>query len=245
MIITMDEGLSVTGEVLDRSGQPVAGASIYLLARAESQGATSGRRERGERGDAGDRREELRERLQQAREGSRGGRSGGRERQDEKSQKEAAALIAGLGANESNEIESDDDGYFKLGEVPEGTYNLVVYHDAFLPYVSRVSIRESRGIRPETVRLDPGETVTGKVSYQEGRETPAGVTLIFTDQQGLNKMVSTDERGRYSATGFMSGTYNVRARLGDSRTAPQTFSVGRGANKFDYEIPGAAAPQRK
>jgi hypothetical protein len=107
------------------------------------------------------------------------------------------------------------------------------------PFVGR------RGIRPETVRLDPGETVTGKVSYQEGRETPAGVTLIFTDQQGLNKMVSTDERGRYSATGFMSGTYNVRARLGDSRTAPQTFSVGRGANKFDYEIPGVAAPQRK
>ena len=245
MIITMDEGLSVTGEVLDRSSQPVAGASIYLLARAEPQGATSGRRERGERGDTGDRREELRERLQQAREGSRGGRGGGRERQDEKSQKEAAALIAGLGANESNEIESDDDGYFKLGEVPEGTYNLVVYHDAFLPYVSRVSIRESRGIRPETVRLDPGETVSGKVSYQEGRETPAGVTLIFTDQQGLNKMVSTDERGRYSATGFMSGTYNVRARLGDSRTAPQTFSVSRGSNKFDYEIPGAAAPQRK
>ena len=247
MIITMDEGLSVTGEVLDRSGQPVAGASIYLLARAESQsqGATSGRRERGERGDTGDRREELRERLQQAREGSRGGRGGGRERQDEKSQKEAAALIAGLGVNESNEVESDDDGYFKLGEVPEGTYNLVVYHDAFLPHVSRVSIRESRGIRPETVRLDPGETVTGKVSYQEGRETPAGVSLIFTDQQGLNKMVSTDERGRYSATGFMSGTYNVRARLGDSRTAPQTFSVSRGSNKFDYEIPGAAAPQRK
>ena len=242
MIITMDEGLSVTGEVLDRSSQPVAGASIYLLARAEPQGDASGRRERG---DAGDRREELRERLQQAREGARGGRGGGRERQDEKSQKEAAALIAGLGANESNVIESDDDGYFKLGEVPEGTYNLVVYHDAFLPYVSRVSIRESRGIRPETVRLDPGETVSGKVSYQEGRETPAGVTLIFTDQQGLNKMVNTDERGRYSATGFMSGTYSVRARLGDSRTAPQTFSVGRGANKFDYEIPGAAAAQRK
>ncbi len=71
------------------------------------------------------------------------------------------------------------------------------------------------------------------MSYQEGRETPAGVTLIFTDQQGLNQMVSTDERGRYSATGFMSevqgagGTYSVRARFGDSKTDPQFFSVSR------------------
>ena len=240
IIISLDEGLAVTGEVVDRSGQPVAGAGVYLLARAESSSQSEGRgRERG-RGSSEDRREELRERIQQARDGARAGRGGGRERQDEKAQREAAALIAGLGGNNSNSIESDDDGYFQMKEVPEGSYNLVVYHDLFLPYVSQITIRESRGVRPETVRLDSGETVTGKVTYEEGRKAAAGVTLIFTDQQGLNKMVRTDERGRYSSTGFMEGTYNVRVRLGDASLPAQTFSVDKGSNKFDYEIPAAA-----
>ena len=56
-------------------------------------------------------------------------------------------------------------------------------------------------------------------------------------------MVRTDERGRYSSTGFMEGSYSIRVRLGDSTIAPQTFSVGNGSNKFDYEIPAAAAPR--
>ena len=245
IIISLDEGLAVTGEVVDRSGQPVAGANVYLLARAENPSQAEGRgreRERG-RGSSEERREELRARIQQARDGagSRGG--GGRERQDEKAQKEAAALIAGMGGNNANGIESDDDGYFQMKEVPEGSYNLVVYHDLFLPYVTRVTIRESRGVRPETVRLDPGETVTGKVIYEDGRKAASGVTLIFTDQQGLNKMVRTDERGRYSSTGFMEGSYTIRVRLGDASIPAQTFSVGKGSNKFDYEIPAAAAPR--
>lgn len=67
--------------------------------------------------------------------------------------------------------------------------------------------------------------------------------MIFTDQQGLNKMVRTDERGRYSSTGFMEGSYTIRVRLGDASIPAQTFSVGKGSNKFDYEIPAAAAPR--
>ena len=78
--------------------------------------------------------------------------------------------------------------------------------------------------------------MSGKVSYEEGRAAAAGVTLIFTDQQGLNKLVRTDDRGRYSATGFMTGTYGVRVRAGNSNIPPQTFNVSRGTNKFDYEI---------
>ena len=83
------------------------------------------------------------------------------------------------------------------------------------------------------------------MTYEDGRSAAAGVTLIFTDQQGLNKLVATDARGRYSATGFMSGTYGVRVRGGNSSISSVTFTVSKGSNKFDYVIPAAPAPRRK
>jgi len=227
-LFELPEGLSVMGVVLDRSSRPVANAGVYLLAGRSEDSAG----ERPERKSVEERREDVRRAIEERRNASGGRRRGG----GEENAKEAAALLGKL-RNDNGRIEAEDDGSFRLREVPEGSYALVVYREGFLPHVEKLSVRLDKAVRSREVRLEPGETVVGRVTFAGRRDSGGGATLSFTDQYGLVRRVATDAKGEFRANGFLTGRYNVDVRFDGEAVGSLSYTVAEKTNRLEYEIP--------
>ena len=127
-----------------------------------------------------------------------------------------------------------EDGYFKLREVPYGSYRLIVDHDVYLPASEEIVIDDSRVLTDIRIDLDAGERLTGTVTLTGGVEG-AGVTVILRSLDGVVRRAQTDELGRYEITGLLKGRYSFLMRVsGISVAERQEVTIDEGENHFDF-----------
>ena len=222
----LDEGLAVVGSVLDRKTQaPIAGAEVWLLPLAAETTSTAAA--------SGDRRAQ-REAEREARLGGRGRRGGD---DDDENSATALALLGKLQGRNANQVLTDASGQFVFEDSAPGSYQVVVHHEAYAPSVASTSLREDRVSRELRVRLAEGEKLQGRISFED-RSSTEGLTLHFEDTRGLKKTVQVDGRGRFNATGFVEGSYEVRFELGGKRMpATETVIIGSSKNELEVELP--------
>jgi hypothetical protein len=215
-VVSLEEGLSVSGTVVGKSGELVPDAMIYLLA------LDSGVAE--ETADEDD--ERPRDRLRRERQ---------RRRVEPSAQEAAMAAFASLReARASAQGQRvNDDGSFKLVEVPAGRYLLIVDHEGYLPIGREIFVGDG-ALADHRLVLDPGETLTGTITLD--REPGAGLSITVRSG-GVFRRAETDLQGRYFVSGLLPGSYAVSVSLGTESIAPSlTATVEEGkTNEFDYQ----------
>ncbi|HVR76249.1 MAG TPA: carboxypeptidase-like regulatory domain-containing protein [Planctomycetota bacterium] len=230
--VLLIEGLSLNGVVALRgTASPVAGAEIFLIPVVEPANEAPGRE--GRDGGAGERREERDRRRAERLDRDQGG-----------SRSETAeTLLAGMTATAIQSAMrgggslavTDGSGAFQLKEVPEGRYLLLVNHEAYVP--GRQAVRIDGVVRSVRVDLDPGETLTGTVSLQDG-SAAAGATIMLRDSNGITKRTQADSVGRYSLQGLVPGTYTLSLRSATvaAGAGRAQVEIKEGSNRFDYRV---------
>jgi len=223
-LVELDPGLSISGIVTNRSSSPIPGARVILMAEVESEDNNDGRTRARSAAEA-------REAMSRRREGG-GRRRGGDSDEDAK---EAAKLLS-TSAKSSGGIDTDNGGEFRLRDVPEGQYALLVYREGFLPHLEKLSLRENSAVRSREIRLDPGEKISGKITVKGARDQASLVELVFTGVSGLEQRIRIGPDGRFRAQGFLAEQHSVRVLLAGVVVATQTFDVEKKANRFDFEL---------
>src|SRR5690606_16543996 len=233
--IALEEGLAITGRVIDgRSQGALAGARVWFLAAPESSGraAPSGRQPEGGRDRIGGEDENWRG----GGAGNRGGRGGRGGRGRDQVALEAASMLASI-EGEPAHMETDVEGYFRSPELEPGNYIVLVDHPAGLPFQQSVRVDAERGVPEMLVRIEPGEELQGRITV--GRTSGlAGLTVQIVDDRGFRKTATTDPDGQYLFRGLLPGAYRIAVREGGATIASNVaVTVGRGRNAFDYEVP--------
>jgi hypothetical protein len=125
---------------------------------------------------------------------------------------------ARVGVNLGTRIQWD--GAFSIANVPPGRYVLRARGgDRDMPQYAFQPISVSgQDLESVTVMLSPGATLTGTVTFQEGRTqrpdvTQVRITAPSTDQGsfGPQPNVRVDKDGRFSLTGVAVGSHLIRA----------------------------------
>ena len=218
VVIGLEEGIALRGRIIAKgTSEPLPDATIYLLPLAEREDQTE---ERGAR--------RQRDRDAGAERGSRAGRS------SPNADATLALTFLSRARSAGQGQRAEADGTFRLSEVAEGRYVVVVEHDGFLPLSREVDV--ALGVLSEYVfTLDPGESLEGRISL--GRAAGAGVTVIIEAANGVSQRAETDAQGRYKVSGLLPGTYGVRI-LDQSTTIAEGLSAevkdGK-KNELDYK----------
>lgn len=223
IVVSLEEGLSVSGTVMGKgTSTPLAGAAVYLLPLVTEQavGDEEARRDRG----PGGRRGMDRQR-----------RGGDRSRQPspEEEAKLAFAALERTGARSQGQTTTAD-GAFKIPEVPEGRYELVVDHESYVP-LRRIVDVTNLALTDYLLQMDPGENLSGTVTL-EGHESGGGCTVIVQTADGYSKRTETDAKGRYRLTGLVPGQYTLVVRRGDEVIVQgrAVTVAAKKSNRFDY-----------
>ncbi len=227
--VALEEGLSVRGTVVrERTVEPLPGAIVYLVPVAPEREDDAGEAERGRRERAGPRRFDPTRR---------------RERRSSAQQEASVAVALLATARKSGEGQrTDENGSFRLPEVPEGRYVLVVDHESQLPLGREIDVRDGM-LSDYVLRLGDGESLSGAVTV----DGSAGVGLMVTVQgaDGFTRRATTGAGGRYEVTGLIPGTYAVSVRQGPGAVAnPVTVEIAAGRNEFDYDHTSAEQEPR-
>lgn len=122
---------------------------------------------------------------------------------------------------------TDQDGRFRISNVPAGSFNLSAFAPAFVfdersswgQYGKHMTISPGEAIEGVDVSLKRGGVITGKVSDSAGRPVvEERVTLTMIDEQGRQfgefdptgwQSAQTDDRGAYRIFGVPEGRYIV------------------------------------
>jgi hypothetical protein len=137
---------------------------------------------------------------------------------------------------------TDQDGRFRITNVPAGSFNLSAFAPAFVlddrtswgQEGKRMTISPGEAIEGVDVSLRRGGVITGTVSDSAGQSVvEEGVTLTMVDEQGGQRSfdpmswqnVQTDDRGVYRIFGVPEGHYIVS--VGEPPNQ-RSASVGRG-----------------
>ena len=126
-------------------------------------------------------------------------------------------------------VVTDADGFYRMADVPAGSYLLLVAAPAFInPDVNEyktVVLSEGENIEKINFSLVRGGVITGKVTDAEGRPVILqSVFIVPTDgvdaprapQSSMNAL--TDDRGMYRVFGIRPGRYKVAAGQSDQMT---------------------------
>jgi 5-hydroxyisourate hydrolase-like protein (transthyretin family) len=165
--------------------------------------------------------------------------------------KPAPGVVVGLRAGDpgspfepSFKATTDQDGRYRLNDIPAGSYQVAPAAAAFV-------ISDANNSRGQTVVLGEGENVdeidfalvrggviTGKVSDADGRPVIEQRVNLLAAEQPANQRgavyplssVQTDDRGIYRMFGVTAGRYKIAVGLG-----PDTFFMGVGAGRPAYK----------
>ena len=129
---------------------------------------------------------------------------------------------------------TDQDGFYRIANVPPGNYEVTPSAPAFVPADLReiraktVLVGEDENIENINFALVRGGVITGKVTDADGRPVIQQQVNIFRaeavePQQGQQRLRQaypnaggqTDDRGVYRVFGLMPGRYKVAAGRGD------------------------------
>lgn len=119
---------------------------------------------------------------------------------------------------------TDDEGNYRIINVPPGTYRLIAVAKTFVPAEEAdreklIVVNKSDTIEHINFALIPGGVITGKVVDAEGHPVVEEWVSVFTvpDNGFVNHSTnsSTDDRGVYRIYGLRAGTYRVAAGSGE------------------------------
>jgi RNA polymerase sigma factor (sigma-70 family) len=107
--------------------------------------------------------------------------------------------------------ETDDQGHFRIADVPGDTATLVAWHPTV--GVGRAPLRRTgERIEPTELRLSPGASIVGHVHYEDGAPA-AGVSVAATRQSYpvFYDSDTTAPDGSFAIRNLAEGNYNVQA----------------------------------
>lgn len=111
---------------------------------------------------------------------------------------------------------TDAEGRWKVEGLIAGDYDVTPQHNEFLPAAARtVTLRPGDAEERLDLALDPGLTFAGLVTDDQGRPiSGATVAASGTTEEGkpLGRQGSAGADGRFRLTGFVRGTYRLRAQ---------------------------------
>ena len=128
---------------------------------------------------------------------------------------------------------TDEDGNYRITNVPPGTYEVIPASPAYAPVEGRKSviIGKNETVENIDISLQQGGVITGKVMDSEGRpvieETVYVTPVKATRGRPYFPNIRTDDRGIYRAYGVPAGRYTVSAGRGSSggshRSSQRTY----------------------
>jgi protocatechuate 3,4-dioxygenase beta subunit len=223
LLVSLEEGLSVHGVVVERAtNAPVPGAAVYLLAveAPERIGGAADRREGRPSGRPG-----AQQRFQ--------GAAGRRQRPSSSDERASAAFAALEQAKNGAAVQrAGDDGSFKLAELALGRYLLVVEHEAFLPASREIELANGR-LSDYVMALDAGERLSGTITLENGAAA-AGLAVLVQSSLGYTRRAQTDAAGNYAVGGLIAGIHSVSVLRESQLLTTLSAEVQSGKNTLDY-----------
>ena len=166
--------------------------------------------------------------------------------------KGAAGVAVGLRKSEVvNQFESylkgttDHDGYYRIGNLSPGAYEVTLSAPAFVPSDNQKSktviVGEDENVDDINFSLVRGGVITGKVTDADGRALIQQQVYVYRieafEQQGPQQPrfpannATTDDRGIYRIYGLTAGRYKVAAGRSDDSTMATLALASRSTYK--------------
>ena len=137
---------------------------------------------------------------------------------------------------------TDQDGFYRITNVPAGTYDIIPAAPAYVSAESDLSrnksviVGEDENVEDINFSLVRGGVITGKVTDAEGRPLVQQWVYLYRAsdflQQPLRQVysasnVQTDDRGIYRFFGLAGGRYKIASGRGDEFYAGEYFQPTR------------------
>ena len=263
--VTLQRGARIAGEVVDEGGLPVAGAQVHLSPAGDSPGTVWDRTASNRVGSfefvdrpAGS--YQLRAhadgfvgtesgRLETPLEAPvmlvmrRGATLGGRVL-DEKSNPIAGAQVSSYQKSDVfylSKATSGKDGRFELGGLTLAEHRLFFKAPGFRPQSREVQLSPDVDVEPLAVVLEQGATVSGQVSWPDGRPV-SGVSVRLLVLDGSHEAAGyTDSNGQFELGGVPIGPAAVRLSWTQIR---EKVEVRLGPNRVSFTLAGVEVSGR-
>ena len=145
---------------------------------------------------------------------------------------------------------TDQEGIYRISNVPAGTYDIMVVAPAYVnPELAvgargkNIIVAEDENVEDINFSLVRGGVITGKITDSDGRPLVQQNVYIFRaadfQQQPMRQVsptgsVQTDDRGIYRIFGLAPGRYKISSGRGDDTTFGNSYEPSRVVYKQVY-----------
>lgn len=119
---------------------------------------------------------------------------------------------------------------FKLEEVPEGRYTVVVDHPSFVPARQEIVLSQSGALVEYRIALDPGQSLTGSVKLDDD-EPDTNLAIIARSADGYSRRTTVQSNGSYTLSGLIAGTYRVAVTWGGEIVLQDSADIDDGRDE--------------
>jgi hypothetical protein len=107
---------------------------------------------------------------------------------------------------------TDADGYYRLKDIPVGTYNVAASADEYYPQTAAVTVEEdktvARHVTLQAIQIYTAYAVSGTVTDKDTKGPLGGATVTI---EGTGWSSTTEDDGSYSLSDVEAGTYGITA----------------------------------